>query len=225
LTAAGYGVDFVGSVTDNPGSLPPNAINQEGHCGYMITSGTTADGVARGGIADNIGTWLGPNGSDPSIILLMIGTNDIAGGYETSTAPDRLSGLISMISNRTTGLKPNAQLIVAEIVPTENTSTNAQIEIYNAGVASVVAGHRALGENVSLVDMYSALNYSTDISSDGIHPNLSGYNKMAEVWFGGIQAAISTPEPGSLAIFCSGVLASCAYIRRHRLRRCKASRP
>jgi len=219
LTAASYGnIQFVGSETSCPGTLPSNAIHHEGHSGYMITSGTTSDGVSRGGLTDNIGTWLGAGGADPNVVLLMIGVNDIANDYECGTAPDRLSGLISMISNQTTGLKPNAQLIVAQIAPTAVDGINARIEAYNADVASVVSAHRALGENVSLVDMYSALNPSTDISADLIHPNQNGYDKIADVWFEGIQKAVYIPEPCTIGLLTSGasVLLALAWHKRRR---------
>jgi hypothetical protein len=45
----------------------------------------------------------------------------------------------------------------------------------------VVAIHQALGENVSLVDMHSAISLSDMV--DKLHPNDSGSSKMAQVWF------------------------------------------
>jgi hypothetical protein len=38
------------------------------------------------------------------------------------------------------------------------------------------------------VDMGSALNAATDLS-DALHPNDSGFTKMAAVWFNGLSAA------------------------------------
>jgi lysophospholipase L1-like esterase len=213
LTAAGDSVQFVGSQTINPGSLPADQTHHEGHGGYVIAGyPIPAGGGNRKGITENIGTWLGPTGADPDVILLMIGTNDVyfnPHDHLAATAPDRLSDLISRISSKTTGLKPNAALIVAQVTP-DALSDASLTRAYNAGVASVVANHRALGENVSMVNMYSALDPKTDFV-DGEHPNAGGCNKMAAVWFDGIRAVAHAPEPGSAALLTTGVLGAFAW--------------
>lgn len=190
LAAAGYEVHVVGSNGSFPGTLPPPQIHHEGHSGWLIATGM-AGTERRDGLVDHIAEWLGPKGADPNVILLMIGTNDVWWNNELDKASSRLSGLISQISNKTTGLKPNAKLIVALIPPFKNDSQNTMAQAYNSGVASVVADHSKSGENVSLVDMHSALNRETDLA-DGVHPNVSGYEKIADVWFQGIKAAISS---------------------------------
>ena len=38
------------------------------------------------------------------------------------------------------------------------------------------------GDNIIVVNMENALNYSTDLSDD-LHPNDNGYAKMANVWY------------------------------------------
>ena len=214
LNNAGIAHQFVGSATDNVGSLPADQQHHEGHSGYTITGG------GRSGILDNINTWLGSNGANPDVILLMIGTNDVT-TYATTLAAvpqatANLNTLISTISNKSTGLRPNAKLIVAEITPivgTVNGGTDAVAQAYNQSVATLVANHQALGENVSLVDMHSALNASTDMY-DQLHPNDNGYNKMAQVWFNGISAVV--PEPSSIVL-----LMTCALIGMYTVARAK----
>jgi hypothetical protein len=68
------------------------------------------------------------------------------------------------------------------------------------GVASLVASHQALGENVSLIDMHSTLSASTDMN-DQLHTNTAGYDKMAQVWFNGINAVV--PEPSTFVLFAA----------------------
>jgi lysophospholipase L1-like esterase len=212
LNNAGYSFQFVGSASDNPGALPSTPLDQrhhEGHSGYVITAGTSG----RSGLTDNLNTWLGAGGTDPNIILLMIGTNDINLDYQRATAPQRLDNLVSMISNRNTGLKPNAHLIIAELVPIVDATKDAWVQDYNLGIANVVFKHRnLLGENVSLVDMHSALTFSD--FADTLHPNTSGYNKTAGVWFSGIAAVV--PEPSTIALLGGGLigLLVCAWRRR-----------
>ncbi len=211
LTAEGMNFQFVGSATGNPGPLPASQQHHEGHSGYVITSGTSG----RSGLTDNITAWLGT--TNPDIILLMIGTNDVNLNYQLATAPDRLSNLISMISNKATGLEPDATLVVAQIVPIVNDAQDVLVYAYNQGVAAVVAAHKALGENVMLVDMHSPL---TDADmNDNLHPNNSGYDKMAQVWFDAILAATTeseVPEPLTLALVGAGLTGLGGYARRRR---------
>ena len=102
LVAAGYAVQFVGSNTTFPGTLPASQIHHEGHSGWMISAGTVGT-ESRDGLTDHINTWLGPSGVDPNVILLMIGTNDVRLNNQLATAPDRLSTLISKISTSRPG--------------------------------------------------------------------------------------------------------------------------
>ncbi len=55
----------------------------------------------------------------------------------------------------------------------------ANIQSYNAGIAQIVSELRADGLDVTLVDLYSALDPATDIHSDKLHANDSGNAKIA----------------------------------------------
>ena len=71
LDGAGYSIDYVGTLSDNGGSIPDR--NHEGHPGWRIDQ-----------IHDNIGGWLGA--ANPDIILLHIGANDFVQGRDTLNA-------------------------------------------------------------------------------------------------------------------------------------------
>lgn len=214
LTNAGYSFSFVGSATDNSTTLLTDHSDQhhEGNSGYVIENKASQDpnagGTGDGGIMDNVDTWLGSGGANPNYILLMIGTNDVRLDYYLSEAPSRLSTLISMISDPKTGLRPNAKLIVAQITPfgSGSVSTNTEAQAFNAAIPGIVATDQAAGMHVSYVNMYGALNPSTDIGSDNIHPVQSGYNKMATVWLGGIEAAVPEPVSAGIVLVGAGML-------------------
>ena len=216
LNNAGIQHQFVGSCTDTPGNLPANQQHHEGHSGYTIQGG------GRSGLLDpgNISSWLGASGPNPDVILLMIGTNDVT-TYATTLATVPLATanmdtLIETISNQTTGLDPHAKLIIAKITPMAGSYAgyDPEVQAYNQSLIGLVAQHQAMGENVSLVDMYSALNPSTDVAGDGLHPNDSGYNKMAQVWLNGIEAAV--PEPSTVILLGVGAISLFAYAWRRR---------
>ena len=200
LTAAGYSFQFVGSNTEWPTQYlsDRSQTHHEGHSGYVITAGTSG----RGGITDNLSTWIGTvNGKVmPDIILLMIGTNDININYSVASAPDRMNTLINMLIDPTVGLSPQARLIVAGIVPIGDVAQDAKVVTFNSQVSQLVKNHQTLGQNISYIDMHASLT-ATDIA-DGLHPTQAGYNKMGEAW----ASAISVPEPGTTMLLVGGAL-------------------
>ena len=62
----------------------------------------------------------------PAIVTLMIGTNDINGNIDVSTAPDRLGALLDSIY----AANPNVLIVLAPIVPTGSDSTNQAVQKY-----------------------------------------------------------------------------------------------
>ena len=71
LTGDGYNIDFVGSRTDYPNTIPPTDLDHEGW------PGKTTDTMEI-----NIYNWLGLNEAD--IILVHTGTNDITLGQKAT---------------------------------------------------------------------------------------------------------------------------------------------
>lgn len=209
-------VDFLGSLTGGITLLGDR--NHEGHSGFTIAKESA---TTYGGITENLPVWLGPT-VNPDVILLMIGTNDVNFNYRAETAPERLDRLISVISDTTTGLKPQARLIVASILPIDDSkpqyrpsptdfSRNARAIAYNAAIPEIVARHRASGENVFFYDMNALFTFSDLV--DGLHPTAAGYNKLGDAWYAAIQ---SVPEPTS-AVLAATALAALARRRRSRL--------
>ena len=197
LEQSGRNVAYVGSsvygvVTTTVNPLPMDQRHNEGHSSYSINDiNNNLDGLDtatfdRFGGADrdpNGGHWLdgiasGPNARPPvfpDIITLMIGTNN-AGGNQTAVH-DQLHALLTKL----TTLRPNTQLVVAQITPGNRTFDVS----YNAFVATEVASLQAAGKHVSLVDMYT--NFPANgLSADNLHPNDIGFAFMAQQWFDAI---------------------------------------
>jgi lysophospholipase L1-like esterase len=159
----GSTVDFVGSMSNGPAELGDK--NHEGHSGWRIDQ-----------IDTNINAWM--DASQPKIVLLHIGTNDIAQNYDLANAPSRVGALIDKICAK---LPAGGKLYVATIIPLSFGSVNS----FNLQISGVVQNKANQGKPVYLVDMYSAL--TTADLADGVHPSLTGYNKMADVWFSAIR--------------------------------------
>lgn len=156
-------VTFVGSLRDGSSGIGDGYKRHEGHPGWRIDQ-----------IRANIDTYL--SSSDPDVVLLHIGTNDIMQDYRLATAPDRLQGLVNRICQR----QPSARLIVATIAPIP--SRPGKVNAYNRAMPDIVRNARANGCKANLVDMNAAL-ADADISTDGVHPSQTGYNKMGDRWY------------------------------------------
>src|SRR5256885_15116570 len=172
FTAGGFREDFVGSLFNGPSTLGDH--DHEGHSGWRIDQ-----------IDANIVGWL--RNTTPHTVLLHIGTNDVLQNFNLSGAPARLSTLIDHI----TATVPTAEVFVATIIPLANAGQEANVRTYNAAIPGVVQSKINAGRHVHLVDMHSAL--TTADLADGVHPNATGYDKMATTWFTALRSV-----PGSI---------------------------
>ena len=187
-------LNFVGSQFDGTMADP----NNEGHFGDEINA---IAGLATGEL----------NTYRPNIITLHIGSNDLNNNYDVSTAPTRLAALIDQI----VAAEPDATVLVAQLIPNANATVEARIVTYNAAIPAIVQARASKGEHVFVVSMSSL---TTADLHDGLHPNDTGYQKMANAWDAAIKQVISAgwityPVAGSLAhplgTITSGVAGEC----------------
>jgi lysophospholipase L1-like esterase len=178
LERDGYTAQFVGSQRSGDRAIPDPA--NEGHPGWTIQQ--LQNGIDTNG-------WL--ETYQPDIVLLHIGTNDMNPRL-AAAAPAHLAALLGDVLVRL----PQAQVIVAQIIPTRS-GTNAAYDAYNAAIPAIVA---AAGPRVSMVDMRAVL--SPRDYADGLHPNDRGYDKMARAWEPALRAALRsrpTTSAGTVA--------------------------
>ncbi|MER7047505.1 GDSL-type esterase/lipase family protein [Streptomyces jumonjinensis] len=151
---------FVGSMRDADGT------RHEGHSGWRIDQ-----------LQANIGPWL--TEAKPNVVLLHIGTNDMDRDHQVSTAPQRLGALIDQIHTAS----PDTAVVVASLVPATEPAVQARVTAYNRAIPGIVADRAARGYRITQVSMDSL---TTADLNDTLHPNNSGYEKMAESFLGGI---------------------------------------
>lgn len=173
LQNAGYNPDFIGTQTNNSSSLTDQ--NHQGQGGWRIDQ-----------IDSNITAWFAAV-DDPDVILLHIGTNDFGQSYNTPTAKDRLDALILKMAT----LRPHANIIVTNLMERgEPANTKIQDE-FNPFVQDIVNAHAIDGRKVTFLDMRAAVPLAD--MPDNLHPNQTGYDKMAAAWLPAIQA-VANPE-------------------------------
>lgn len=176
LADAGYNFDFLGTQIDQLNTLIPDP-DHEGHSGWRIDE-----------IHTNVNGWLNAIAT-PDVILLLIGTNDIHQNYNVPTAPQRLENLVSTIATA----RPTSKILLANLlIRTDDAAKNAQHTTFNTFVPGIVSNQVSLGREVYFVDLHSRVS-SSGLSSDGLHPNQSGYDDIAEGWFDRI-ATVAPPS-------------------------------
>ena len=177
---AGKNITFVGSLT--PANAPSTVQNRtfpkkhEGHDGYTIDTGAGTSGIS-GSITDQaIANY------HPSIVLLMIGTNDVNGNIDVANAPTRLGKLIDEITTDS----PAALVVVASIIPIAS-GNNSKAMAYNAAIPGLVSTRAAAGKHVIFVDNYAAFakdpSYQTSEMSNYLHPNTAGYAILGDSFY------------------------------------------
>ena len=153
--ADGKKITFTGSQSNGPNMVDGMTFpkNNEGHSGWKIDQLLPLIPMPA----------LQPL---PHIILLMIGTNDIAQNDNVMAAPKRLGGLIDKLVMSA----PDALIVVAKLTPL---SRSTAVQTYNSAIPAIVEERAAAGRHVILVDQFTG--FPTSELGDGVHPNEQGY--------------------------------------------------
>lgn len=168
LRAAGLTIDFVGSQSAGDATLTDH--DHEGHDGFTITS-----------IRNGAPGWLAA--TNPQIVLLIAGTNDIASGAQVA-APTQMGLLLDTIA----ATNPRIITFVGTIPGFDSSGTlTGYAATYNAALPAVVAQRQALGQHVTLVQMGT-------IATSGDHPTTAGYQTIADGWNSAIVSAVQQCE-------------------------------
>jgi len=181
-----YGFDFVGTNNDGAQSGFSFDFDHEGHGGFRADE-----------IVPQLAGYL--SSTQPDVILLHIGTNDVAqrsnGNYAADVAD--VEDILNIIDAYST----DAIVILAQIIDQDrNDLDNYQqgaVSTFNGLLATMAQTRITSGDKLVLVDMYNALDYSPNgdmhfdeayLPDDWLHPNDGGYEKMAGVWFSALEA-------------------------------------
>ncbi|WP_415407786.1 LamG-like jellyroll fold domain-containing protein [Sulfurovum sp. CS9] len=187
LSTAGYTIDFIGWQEGGTDFNPPFDSDHQGHPGY-----TTVE------IAAEVYNYLEIN--EPEVVLLHIGTNEL----RTDTADVELA--LNEIDQYENDKNVHIQVILARIInrwvgwdDPDNTNRTTPQDVadtttFNTNLQTMADARIAAGDDIIVVDMEtdSGINYDATDMTDDLHPNDSGYEKMANVWFSALGSTIPT---------------------------------
>ena len=172
------GVTYVGTQTDVNTHVADK--HHEGHPGLTI-----------GDIANSVNGWIAS--TQPSIILLMIGTNDTA--WWSAENADLLGARHNALIEQLRTARPDAWIFVASIAPQSsaiiqpnNVDRAVLTQQLNAVIKTSVDARTAAGQRVRFVDVNSVL--TTADLYDGIHPTEAAHAKVALKFLEAVRAAL-----------------------------------
>lgn len=177
------------SITQS-GTLPrtwefdPDHQAQWGIRADQVLNGGTADGTTVSPLSTILNNAAYSSGADVAIIHL--GTNDLIQGQTTTSTRDELQSIIDALFGK---FGSGLQIYIAQIIPyTESTNTpnSGNVAALNTLIATLASSQA----NVTAVDQNTGYNSAVNNQSDGVHPNSTGEELMAQKWYDAIQGSL-----------------------------------
>jgi lysophospholipase L1-like esterase len=184
LQANGYtNIDFVGTLPTQGCGVAHDGDN-EGHGGILGTN-----------IADQnlLPPWLAA--TDPDIVLMHLGTNDVWNNRSPATILAAYGKMVDQMRAQ----NPRTTVLVAQIIPMNPSNCaecGARVVALNQAIPAWAASKSTTESPVRVVDQFTGFNTATD-TGDGVHPNDAGIQKMSDRWYPALAAALSGATPPS----------------------------
>ncbi|KAL1600474.1 hypothetical protein SLS60_006860 [Paraconiothyrium brasiliense] len=173
-------VNFVGSgKTENNCKDTKYDRDNEGHSGFLAID------IANKNQLDG---WLKTNPAD--VITMHLGTNDIV--QQNKPIADIIAAFTKLVGTMRTH-NPKMKIVVAQIIPMGLGSYNTKIQQLNAQIPTWASGLNKTESPIWVVDQYTGFSGSSDLR-DGVHPNASGDQKMANVWYPAVVQAFAAAK-------------------------------
>lgn len=177
LRNAGYKVDFVGSSRENWRGAPPLSDfdqEHEGHWGWRVDQ-----------ILEQIDRWT--RTSQPDIVLIHLGSNDLIQGQSPESTISELRQLILILRKN----NPRVKLLLAQLIPCGN---KARIQQFNGLILNLARETNTIDSPVIVVDQFTGFNAAKGSDTyDGCHPSEVGEKKMADRWFAALKKVLPNP--------------------------------
>lgn len=204
LRSGSFSVDMVGSEVSGSNSVTAfrrqNGYDPDlNHAGFGGAKNFEIISLLQNGKNGN-GPYL--DQYNPDIILLHIGTNSL--GYSQNIT--ELEGILNEIDAYERRSGREVTVVLARIIkqctdcganPEDVEWDRINTADYNQRMSSMAARRQAAGDRLVLVDMSedAGIVYSMHADmEDYLHPNASGFNKMAQVWFTAVKSILTPTD-------------------------------
>jgi len=174
LQAKGYQVDFVGTLWGVGSGVSASADFDQNHEGHL--------GASTAGIAYGIGDWA--SATQPDIVLLLIGANDLEQGFSPSETVTNVGRIIDVLRT----VNPNIAVVVGTLPPISG--QEAIERVYNSALSRHAGRWSKPNSPVRLANLWSGYSPEVD-TSDGEHPNDSGEEKIANRFFSPLRSLLA----------------------------------
>lgn len=166
---------FVGSNKAQPGDMPANQQNHEGHPGWTIQNiaGQTQ------GIQEKLGGWV--PAAKPDYVLILVGSNDITRYWQLDKIGERIEKVIDTINNKSNGLAKDATIIIASLPVIKDAKQEVESKKYRDKIMEVVVKQKKAGMKVGFIDVNGAL--KAEHMTDNLHPNDQGFEIIGKMFF------------------------------------------
>ncbi len=184
LQDAGYtNIDFVGTLPPQGCGIPHDGDN-EGHGGILATNMASQNLLPA---------WLAA--TNPDIVLMHLGTNDVWSNRPTQVILDAFTTLVQQMRAN----NPSMRIVVQQIIPMNPSSCSecgARAVALNSAIPDWAASLTTPQSPIIVVDQWTGFNTATD-TYDGVHPNSAGDQKIANKLFPVVRGLLSGNLPTS----------------------------
>jgi lysophospholipase L1-like esterase len=199
LRTAGYDVDFVG--TQRRQAIGGTDPDHEGHSGFTIgpDDSTLCTSCGPANIDAGLQAWL--EATDPDIVLLLIGVNDLlpardpAIGLRRETVPEEAADKLRRLVERLRTLDPDRPVVVASYPPVSFLSSpgggsSVAFRTLNAAAKELGQGSDPLVRYAPMKETFTGSWGEADVLTevgDTLHPSATGAERIADVWFDALE--------------------------------------
>lgn len=187
LQTTGYtNIDMVGTQPAQGCGITYDGDN-EGHGGALATNIVSLNELPG---------WLAA--TLPDVVLMHLGTNDAWSNISTTNILAAYSTLVDQMR----ASNPNMKILVAQIIPMNpSTCTECAQRVVDldAAIPAWAASKTTTASPITVVDQWTGFDDATD-TSDGVHPNDAGNQKMSDKWYPPLAAVLdgtSATSPAS----------------------------
>jgi len=188
-----YHTDNANGIPNNGGYIPTlqSQLNGQDWEATVLNFGYPGERVSLGSIpgkhriAVSDGHPHAVLGSHPDYVLIMEGTNDLPMGVGPGYVGDALRYAVDKVQDA------EKIAVIGTLLPRFDKNSWVDISGLNSNIFQIAADRE-----IEVADLYHASgNWNSLMTSDGLHPNTSGYSVMAGEWFDALQLALPEPPP------------------------------